>query len=187
MAMDKLEEADIGVGLTPRPMYLNANMPQAQKVEVRCLLQEVVDCFMWEYTEMPGLERGLVEHKLPIKLGFRPYRQPPRNYDYMLYACIKEEVDKLLKARFIQPCRYMEWLSNIVLVEKKGSGKIRICVYLRNLNRATPKDMYPMPIADILINKASGNRIISFLDGNTGYNQIFMAIEDISKTAFRCP
>jgi hypothetical protein len=53
------------------------------------------------------------------------------------------------------------------------------------LNRATPKDEYPMPIADILINKASGNKVISFLDGNVGYNQIFMAIEDIPKTSFR--
>jgi hypothetical protein len=57
----------------------------------------------------------------------------------------------------------------------------------RNLNRATPKDEYPMPIADTLINNASRNRIISFLDGNVGYIQIFMAEEDTSKTAFICP
>jgi hypothetical protein len=73
-----------------------------------------------------------------------------------------------------------------VLVEKKSS-KLRVCIDFRNLNRATPKDEYPMPIADTLINNASGNRIISFLDGNAGYNQIFMAEEDASKTAFICP
>jgi hypothetical protein len=44
-----------------------------------------------------------------------------------------------------------------------------------------------MPIADMLINNASGDRVISFLDGNAGYNQIFMVEEDMSKTAFRCP
>ena len=44
-----------------------------------------------------------------------------------------------------------------------------------------------MAIADMLINEASRNRVISFLDGNAGYNQIFMAKEDTSKTAFRCP
>ena len=44
-----------------------------------------------------------------------------------------------------------------------------------------------MPIVDMLINEASGHRVISFLDGNAGYNQIFMAEEDMSKTAFRCP
>jgi hypothetical protein len=60
-------------------------------------------------------------------------------------------------------------------------------VDFRDLNRATPKDEYPMLIVDTLINNASGNRMISFLDGNAGYNQIFMAEEDISKTAFCCP
>jgi hypothetical protein len=71
--------------------------------------------------------------------------------------------------------------------EKKESGKLRVCIDFRNLNRATPKDEYPMPIANTLINNASGNRIISFLDGNAGYNQIFMAEDDASKTAFICP
>jgi hypothetical protein len=88
---------------------------------------------------------------------------------------------------FIQPCRYAEWFSNIVPVEKKDSGKIRICIDFRDLNRATLKDEYPMPIANMLINDASGHQIISFLDSNAGYNQIFMAEEDMSKTAFICP
>jgi hypothetical protein len=57
---------------------------------------------------------------------------------------IKEEVEQLLKAGFIRTCRYADWVSNIVPVEKKGSGKIRICVDFRNLNRATPKYEYPM-------------------------------------------
>jgi hypothetical protein len=73
-----------------------------------------------------------------------------------------------------------------VPVEKKKSGKLRVCIDFHNLNRATPKDEYPMPIADTLINNALGNRIISFFDGNAGYNQIFMTEEDASKTAFIC-
>jgi hypothetical protein len=100
---------------------------------------------------------------------------------------IKEEVDLLLKAKFVHLCRYVEWISNVVLVEKKNTGKIRVCMDFRNLNRATPKDEYPMPMADVLINNASGHTIMSFLDGNAGYNQIFMAEEDISKTTFQCP
>jgi hypothetical protein len=83
-------------------------------------------------------------------------------------------VDRLLEAGFIQPCRYVDWVSIIVPVEKKNTGKIRICVDFRNLNRATAKDEYPMPIADLLIDSAWGNKVISFLDDNAGYNQIFM-------------
>jgi hypothetical protein len=91
-----------------------------------------------------------------------------------------------LQAGFIQPCKYAEWVSNIVPVEKKDSGKIRVCIDFRDMNRATLKDEYPIPIADMLINDASGHRVISFLDGNAGYNQIFMAKEDMSKTTFIC-
>jgi hypothetical protein len=72
-------------------------------------------------------------------------------------------------------------------VEKKNTEKIRICVDFRNLNRATPKDKYSMPIADLLVDSASSNKVISFLDDNVGYNQIFMVKEDGSKTVFRCP
>jgi hypothetical protein len=83
-------------------------------------------------------------------------------------------VDRWLQAGFIQPCCYTDWVSNIVPVEKKSTRKICICVYFRNINRATSKDEYPMPIADLLIDSASGNKVISLLDDNAGYNQIFM-------------
>ena len=48
-------------------------------------------------------------------------------------------------------------------------------------------DGYPMPIADMLVDAVAEHKVISFMDGNAGYNQIFMAEEDIAKTAFRCP
>jgi hypothetical protein len=135
---------------------------------------------------MSGLSREIVEHRLPIKSGFRPFKQKAITFRPDLLPRIKDEIHRLLEANFIRPCRYAEWVSNIVPVEKE-SGKLRVCIDFRNLNRATPKDEYPMPIADTLINNASGNRIISFLDGNVGYNQIFMAEEYASKTVFICP
>jgi hypothetical protein len=135
---------------------------------------------------MPGLSRELIEHWLPIKASFRPYKQGARNFKPKIVGRVKEDVDRLLQVGFIQPCRYADLVSNILPVEK-NTGKIRICVDFRNLNRATPKDEYPMPIADLLIDSASGNKVISFLDGNAGYNQIFIAKEDVSKTVFRCP
>ena len=62
-----------------------------------------------------------------------------------------------------------------------------MCIDFRNLNKATPMDGYLMPVADLLVDAGAGHRIISFMDGNVGYNQIFMAEEDIPNTAFRCP
>jgi hypothetical protein len=72
-------------------------------------------------------------------------------------------------------------------MEKKNTDKIHVCIDFRNLNKSTPKDEYPMPIADMLINNASGRRVINFLDGNASYNQIFMAKEEMYKMAFHCP
>jgi hypothetical protein len=136
---------------------------------------------------MPGLDRSIVEHRLPIKPGFKPYKQPPRKiYKDEVLAGVKKEIERLIEANFIRPCRSAEWISNIVPVYKKN-GKMRVCIDFRDLNRATPMDGYPMPLADLLVDAAAGHKVISFMDGNAGDNQIFMAMEDISKTTFRCP
>jgi hypothetical protein len=79
-----------------------------------------------------------------------------------MYDRIKEEINHLSDAGFIRSCRYVEWISNNVPIEKKDSCKIRVCIDFRDLNKATPKDEYPMPIADMLINEPSGHRVISF-------------------------
>ena len=68
----------------------------------------------------------------------------------------------------------------------KKNGKLWVCIDFRNLNKATLMDGYPMPIADMLVDAAAGHKVISFMDGNAGYNQIFMAEEAIQKTTFRC-
>lgn len=83
--------------------------------------------------------------------------------------------------------RYVEWLANIVPILKKITKVVRVCVDYRNLNEATPKNEYPMLMADMLINGAPHNKIWSFMDGNAGYNQIMVAGADIHKTEFRCP
>jgi hypothetical protein len=72
------------------------------------LLKEYKDCFAWDYSEMPGLDRSIVEHWLPIKPGFRPYKQPPRIYKDEVLADVKKEVERLIEANFIRLCRYAE-------------------------------------------------------------------------------
>jgi hypothetical protein len=74
---------------------------------------------------------------------------------------VKKEVEKMLETGFIRPCRYAEWISSVVPVQKKD-GLWRVCVDFRDLNRATPKDEYPMPVAEMLINTAAGHKILSF-------------------------
>uniref|UniRef100_A0A2N9E3P2 RNA-directed DNA polymerase n=1 Tax=Fagus sylvatica TaxID=28930 RepID=A0A2N9E3P2_FAGSY len=101
-------------------------------------------------------------------------------------AQITQEVKKLLSAGFIKPIQHPRWLSNIVPVKKKN-GQIRCCVDFRNLNKACPKDEFPLPNMDLLIDSAAGHAMFSFMDGFSGYNQIFMTPRDAEKTAFRTP
>jgi hypothetical protein len=82
---DPLEEVDIGDGTVPRPTFVNKNLDPLFKSDLIKLLKEYVDCFAWNYNEMPGLSRDLVEHRLPIKPGFRPYKQPRRNFNPDIY------------------------------------------------------------------------------------------------------
>jgi hypothetical protein len=156
------------------------------KVRVIELLRENKDCFAWDYDEMPGLKRDLVELKLPIKDGKKPIKQTPRRFAPEILSKIKKEVERLLRCNFIRTTRYVEWIANIVPVIKKN-GSLRVCIDFRDLNAATPKDEYPMPVAEMLVESAAGYEYLSMLDGYSGYNQIFIAEEDVSKTAFRCP
>lgn len=88
---------------------------------------------------MIGLSQKLVEHRLPIKLSYKPYRQSPRRMLEEIEMKVKEKIQRLLKVGFIRPTRYVEWLSYIVLVVKKN-GKLRVCVDFKNLNSTTLKD-----------------------------------------------
>jgi hypothetical protein len=78
MSADKLEEIDIGDGDKPRPTFISSNLDSSFREELIKLLKENKDCFAWDYSEMPGLDRFIVEHRLLIKPGFKPYKQPPR-------------------------------------------------------------------------------------------------------------
>jgi hypothetical protein len=183
---DELEEVDIGPGDKPWPTFVSKKIDSSLREPMIALLKEYSDCFAWDYTEMPGLDKSIVEPWLPLKKGFRPFQQWAHQMRTEVLEEVKKEIEKMLEAGFIRPCRYAEWISSIVPVQKKD-GRWQVCVDFKDLNRATPKDEYPMPVVETLINAAAGNKILSFMDGNTGYNQIFMAPEDIHKTAFWVP
>ena len=160
---------------------MSAKLNPKYKQELIDLLKEFKDCFAWEYYEMPSLDQSIVEHQLPIKPGYWPFKQAPMRFNPNVLDDIKE-TKRLLEAKFIGPCQYAEWISSVVPMYKKNR-KLRVCIDFRDLNKATPMDGYPMPIADMLIDAAVGHKVISFVDGNAGYNQIFMAKED-SKNNF---
>ena len=94
-----------------------------------------------------------------------------------------EEVEKLLTAGFIREVYYPEWLANIVMV-KKSNGKWHMCVEFTDFNCACPKDNFPFPRIDQLVDSIAGHTLLTFMDAFSSYNQICMNEEDREKIAF---
>ena len=99
---------------------------------------------------------------------------------------VKEEVDKLHKAKFIKVVLYPQWVANIVPVIKKNE-QVWICIDFCDLNQACPKDDFSLPHIDLLIDNTAGYEMLSFIDRFSGYNQIRLAEEDQDKTSFITP
>ncbi|GKV24416.1 hypothetical protein SLEP1_g34030 [Rubroshorea leprosula] len=176
------EEADQGDEITLEEL----DLAPAKLDDLKAEVQDPLEGINLGSEKMLGLDRKLVEHKLPIAEGFRPYKQSPKHMSAEVTLKVKEEIEWLVKAGFIRTCRYVERLSNAVHVLKKNE-QLRVCVDFRNLNLVTPKDEYLMPIADLLVDEVARHKILSFMDDHSGYNQIFIADTDVPKTTFQCP
>uniref|UniRef100_A0A2N9EG40 Reverse transcriptase domain-containing protein n=1 Tax=Fagus sylvatica TaxID=28930 RepID=A0A2N9EG40_FAGSY len=167
----------------PREVKIGTRCTTEQKEALIALLREFHEIFAWSYQDMPGLDTDIVVHKIPLKPECKPVKQALRRMKPEVILKIKEEVEKQLKAGFLSTVTYSDWVANIVPVPKKD-GKVRMCVDYRDLNRASPKDNFPLPHIDTLVDNTATNAVFSFMDGFSGYNQIKMAEEDKSKTAF---
>ena len=128
---DPLDEVNLGTKDEPKPTYVSAWLDPITRSRILEVLKEFKDCFAWDYSELPGLDRQLVEHKLPMKPDAKPIKQKPRRMEPKITLKVKEEVNRLLKARFIRTARYVEWISNIVPVMKKNE-KLRVCIDFRS-------------------------------------------------------
>ena len=187
VAEEELEEVDLGPNSPePRPISINVSLTEEEKSKLILLLKEFKDVFVWDYNEMLGLDPRLVAHMLNVNLEAKPVAQPAKIFHTEIKGQIVREVQKLLAAGFIKPIQHPLWLSNIVPVKKKN-GQIRCCADFRNLNKVCPKDEFPLPNMDLLIDSAVGSAIFSFMDGFSAYNQIRMALKDAEKTTFRTP
>uniref|UniRef100_A0A2N9GBP8 RNA-directed DNA polymerase n=1 Tax=Fagus sylvatica TaxID=28930 RepID=A0A2N9GBP8_FAGSY len=151
------------------------------------LLKEYQGCVCMEIRRNARDRSGACGSLLECRTWYRSQLCSPQGPSILKWKPqITQEVKKLLAAGFIKPIQHPRWLSNIVPVKKKN-GQIRCCVDFRNLNKACPKDEFPLPNMDLLIDSAAGSAMFSFMDGFSGYNQIRMSPRDAEKTAFRTP
>src|SRR3954471_2879167 len=135
---------------------------------------------------MPGVPRELAEHKLHVRPGSKPVKQPLRLFSEDKRREIGEEIAKLQAAGFIMEVFFPEWLANPVLV-MKNNKTWRMCIDYTCLNKACPKDPFALPRIDQVIDSTAGYELLSFLDATAGYHQIKLVVEDQIKTDFITP
>ena len=171
-----------------KAFYLANALEDKDRQSYVSLLSDFSDVFAWSPFDLTGISPGLGEHKIDLVEGAvsirqRQYRLNPR-YSLM----VKEDIDRLLEAGFIYPVVNSEWISPIVVVPKKvgadGKVKIRVCQDFKKLNASTKKDYFQIPFMNIILDHVSSHECYNFLDGFSGYNQVFIRPEDQLKTTF---
>ena len=130
--------------------------------------------FAWDACDAPRINLDFICHHLNVNPSITPKKQSPQHPSREHAEAIREEVMKLKRAGAIKEVFYPEWLANTVVVNKKN-GKWRVCVDFTDLNKACPKDSFPMPRIDQLVDATAGHPRMSFLDAFQGYHQIPLA------------
>ncbi|KAK1681520.1 hypothetical protein QYE76_042368 [Lolium multiflorum] len=150
-------------------------------------LHERWKIFAWEPFDMPGIPRELAKHALNVDPKAKPVQQSMRRFSEPKRKAIGEEVSRLRKAGFIRELKESEWVANPVMVPKKDTTTIRMCIDYTSLNKHCPKDHFPLPRIDQIVDSTAGCDRLSFLDAYSGYNQIKLKKEDQDLTAFITP
>jgi hypothetical protein len=176
-------ECNIGTEEDPKFVKLSNNLTREKRVEYVELLKEFNDVFACTYEDLKTYDTIVIEHKIPLKEKAKPFRQKLRHVNPMLFPIMEREVKKLLDSQIIVPLRYSEWVANLVPVRKKN-GEIRLCVDVRNVNRISKKENYPLLKMENIFQRVTGASRISMIDGISGYNQISVLLEDREKTTF---
>ncbi|RVW96481.1 Retrovirus-related Pol polyprotein from transposon 17.6 [Vitis vinifera] len=182
-AVGDTEIVDFSTADQPRELRIGLDLSSDERDSLIQLLRSYLDIFAWSYEDMPGLDPSIVQHRLPLLPHARPVKQKLRRLHPRWSLQVKEEIQKQLSVGFLSVVEYPEWLANVVPVPKKD-GKVRVCVDFRDLNKASPKDDFPLPHIDMLVDSTAGHSMLSFMDGFSGYSQILMAPEDMEKTSF---
>ncbi|RVW35306.1 Transposon Tf2-12 polyprotein [Vitis vinifera] len=155
-AVGDTEIVDFGTTDQPRELRIGSDLSTDERDSLIQLLRSYLDVFAWSYEDMPGLDPSII----------------PASGESEAAQC-----------KIYISGRVPRVAGHIVPVPKKD-GKVRVCIDFRDLNKASPKDDFPLPHIDMLVDNTAGHSMLSFMDGFFGYSQILMALEDMEKTSF---
>ncbi|GJU70452.1 hypothetical protein Tco_1256711 [Tanacetum coccineum] len=170
---------------------IGKQLPEHFKKELQNLLKSNADVFTWTHADMTRIPRTIMvegkpfnmEHKMNEYNHVKPIKQNKRGLGPDRNMAAYKETEELTKAGILCKVKHQTWVDNPVMV-KKSDGGWRMCMDFTDINKAYPKDCYPLPEIDWKIESLSGFRLKCFLDAYKGYHQIQMVKEDEDKTAF---
>ena len=137
------------------------------KKEIISFLKDNLDVFTWSHEDMLGIPTDIIQHHLNVDPERKPVQQRRRVFAPERNKVVMDEVNKLLAANFIREVYYPEWLANVVMV-KKVNEKWRMCVDFTDLNSVYPKDSFPLPRIDQLVDSTAGHKLLTFIDTFSG-------------------
>ena len=149
--------------------YIGSRLAEDLRHLLIHFLKQNKDVFAWKQKDMGGINPAIITHRLNVSPSFKPVKQKRRSFNPERQKAINEEVGKLLQVGAIRKVEYPEWLANVVLV-KKANGKWRLCIDFTDINRACPKDSFPLPRIDLIVDATVGQELLSFMDAFSGYN-----------------
>ena len=188
ICMDKLEMRDeVSTRLAPseelEPIQLDDQLEHLVYIrskladDVRNLLihflKQNIEVFAWKQEDMEEIDLAVITHRLNVSPSFKHVKKKKRSFALERQKATNEEVGKLLQAGAIREVKYPDWLANVVLV-KKANGKWRLCIDFIDINRACPKDTFPLPRINLIVDATAGHELLSFMDAFLGYNQTRM-------------
>jgi hypothetical protein len=146
----EVTECNIGTTENPNIIKMSKALAAEQKNRYVSLIKKFVDTFAWSYEDLKTFDTDIIQHKIPLKTGSKPFKQKIRQFNPMLMSIIEKELKKMLDANIIVPLMYSNWVANLLPIRKK-SGEIRLCVDFKNLNKCSLKENYPLPKMDHIL------------------------------------
>ncbi|CAA0818773.1 Unknown protein, partial [Striga hermonthica] len=181
--MDEVEIIFIDEETCQKQLRIGSRLPEPLKAELIKFLRENADVFAWTHEDMVGIDPKVACHRLQVDPMAKPVVQKRRKLGPDRQQALEEEVIKLKGNEYVREVRYPTWVAKPVLV-KKNNGAWRLCIDFSDLNKACPKDSYPLPHIDYMVDATSGHELMSFMDAYSGYNQISMHPDDEEHTSF---
>jgi hypothetical protein len=172
-AVDDIRTVPFCADVPSRTIMISTEVSKEEENRLLEFLRHNQDVSSWSKIDFKGVHRSVIQHALNTDPKVKPKLQQQRPMSDDRVKSAEAEVQKLLEARIIREVQYIVWVANVVMVPKKN-GKMRMCIDFIELNKVCPKDPYPLPRIDIVIDQAAGCEMLRLLDCFSGYHQVWM-------------